>query len=92
MGDAAKRASRLLGTGSQLGISFEFFPPKTEAMEQKLWESIERLAPLSPTFRLGHLRGGRLDPRAHPCDGRPDPQGDGAQAGRASHLRCGHLQ
>ena len=31
-------------------VSFEFFPPQTEAMEQTLWRSIERLAALSPRF------------------------------------------
>jgi methylenetetrahydrofolate reductase (NADPH) len=31
-------------------ISFEFFPPKTEEMEQNLWGVINRLAPLSPNF------------------------------------------
>src|SRR6476620_7208129 len=31
-------------------ISFEFFPPKTEEMERSLWETINRLAPLSPNF------------------------------------------
>ncbi len=31
-------------------VSFEFFPPKTEAMEQTLWQSIQRLAPLRPRF------------------------------------------
>ena len=31
-------------------VSFEFFPPKGEAMEQTLWESVERLAPLQPRF------------------------------------------
>lgn len=31
-------------------VSFEFFPPKDEAMEQMLWESVERLAPLQPRF------------------------------------------
>ena len=31
-------------------VSFEFFPPNTEAMEQTLWSSIERLAPLEPRF------------------------------------------
>lgn len=31
-------------------VSFEFFPPNDEAMEQTLWKSIERLAPLSPRF------------------------------------------
>jgi len=40
----ANRPSRLLGTDSGLRVSFEFFPPKTEAMEETLWKSIERLA------------------------------------------------
>ncbi len=31
-------------------VSFEFFPPGNEKMEQTLWRSIERLAPLSPRF------------------------------------------
>jgi len=31
-------------------VSFEFFPPNTEAMEQTLWSSIERLAELDPAF------------------------------------------
>jgi methylenetetrahydrofolate reductase (NADPH) len=31
-------------------VSFEFFPPNTEKMEQTLWHSIERLAILEPRF------------------------------------------
>ncbi len=31
-------------------VSFEFFPPATEAMEQTLWQSIQRLSVLSPHF------------------------------------------
>lgn len=31
-------------------VSFEFFPPATEAMEQTLWQSIQRLAVLQPHF------------------------------------------
>lgn len=31
-------------------VSFEFFPPNTEEMQQTLWQSIERLAPLDPRF------------------------------------------
>lgn len=34
----------------RVNVSFEFFPPKTAAMEQTLWQSIERLAPLAPAF------------------------------------------
>ena len=31
-------------------VSFEFFPPNTEAMEETLWSSIERLSVLKPRF------------------------------------------
>src|SRR3712207_7674423 len=33
-----------------LSVSFEFFPPKTEKMEQSLWQAIRKLAPLQPEF------------------------------------------
>ncbi|MEO0386117.1 MAG: methylenetetrahydrofolate reductase [NAD(P)H] [Pseudomonadota bacterium] len=32
------------------GLSFEFFPPKTPAAAAQLWRSVERLAPLSPSY------------------------------------------
>jgi methylenetetrahydrofolate reductase (NADPH) len=38
-----------LGDGP-VRVSFEFFPPNDEAMEQTLWASLQRLAPLSPHF------------------------------------------
>jgi methylenetetrahydrofolate reductase (NADPH) len=31
-------------------VSFEFFPPGDEAMAQQLWQSVQRLAPLHPSF------------------------------------------
>ena len=37
-------------TKSPPAVSFEFFPPNTEAMDATLWESIERLADLEPQF------------------------------------------
>jgi len=33
-----------------VAVSFEFFPPNTPQMEETLWSSIERLAPLKPRF------------------------------------------
>jgi methylenetetrahydrofolate reductase (NADPH) len=38
------------GTSEPLTVSFEFFPPGSEAMEKTLWASIQRLAPLAPSF------------------------------------------
>ena len=33
-----------------IAVTFEFFPPNSEAMEQTLWNSIEKLAVLRPRF------------------------------------------
>jgi len=35
---------------SSIKVSFEFFPPKDEAAEEKLWQAIKRLEPLQPSF------------------------------------------
>jgi methylenetetrahydrofolate reductase (NADPH) len=40
----------LIRLSRPVAVSFEFFPPKDEAMEKTLWSSIERLAPLKPRF------------------------------------------
>ena len=37
-------------TDTRIDVSFEFFPPNTEAMEKTLWRSIEHLAVLKPRF------------------------------------------
>lgn len=42
--------SRRSDIGQNLKVSFEFFPPKSEEMEQRLWETVTRLAPLKPEF------------------------------------------
>ncbi|QIZ77954.1 methylenetetrahydrofolate reductase [Ferrimonas lipolytica] len=39
-----------LSSLKDINVSFEFFPPNSETMEQTLWQSIERLAPLKPKF------------------------------------------
>lgn len=60
------RISRNTRDASRLDVSFEFFPPKDEAMEKVLWESIERLAPLSPDFvSVTYGAGGSTRERTH---------------------------
>src|SRR4051794_16488831 len=43
------RIDQLLGTGKP-AVSFEFFPPKTEAGFKLLYEAIEDLRPLKPSY------------------------------------------
>ncbi|HZY67300.1 MAG TPA: methylenetetrahydrofolate reductase, partial [Devosia sp.] len=45
------RASRQFGDSRPPHlVSFEFFPPKTDAMEERFWDSVGKLAPLHPHF------------------------------------------
>ena len=64
--EALPRQSRMIGSESRLSVSFEFSPPKTEQMEETLWRSIERLAPLSPSFvSVTYGAGGSTRERTH---------------------------
>src|SRR5690606_32762465 len=44
------RFSRRPDIGEKIRVSFEFFPPKSEEMERRLWETVQRLEPLDPRF------------------------------------------
>jgi methylenetetrahydrofolate reductase (NADPH) len=47
-------------------VSFEFFPPKTDQMEEKLWESVTRLQWLTPRFvSVTYGAGGSTRERTH---------------------------
>lgn len=59
------RKSRFLGSGD-IDVSFEFFPPKTAAMEETLWRAIRRLEPLHPNFvSVTYGAGGSTRERTH---------------------------
>jgi methylenetetrahydrofolate reductase (NADPH) len=56
---------RILGRGA-IDVSFEFFPPKTAAMEETLWRSIRRLEPLRPRYvSVTYGAGGSTRERTH---------------------------
>jgi methylenetetrahydrofolate reductase (NADPH) len=49
-----------------IGVSFEFFPPKTEKMAETLWQSVQMLAPLEPNFvSVTYGAGGSTRERTH---------------------------
>ena len=54
------------GISGDAEISFEFFPPKTEKMEEQLWESVQTLEPLGPRFvSVTYGAGGSTRERTH---------------------------
>ena len=65
-------------------VSFEFFPPKSEAMADRLWETVERLEPMTPNFvSVTYGAGGSTRERTHDTVRRIAQQ---------THLRpAGHL-
>ncbi len=47
-------------------VSFEFFPPKSDAMEETLWATIKKLEPLEPDFvSVTYGAGGSTRERTH---------------------------
>jgi methylenetetrahydrofolate reductase (NADPH) len=49
-----------------VAVSFEFFPPRTEKMEERLWDSVQTLAPLAPRFvSVTYGAGGTTRERTH---------------------------
>jgi len=67
-------------------LSFEFFPPRTEALEQQLWTCIHRLAPLGPRFvSVTYGAGGTTHVRTHATVARIVRE---TELTPAAHLTC----
>ena len=69
-----------------IAVSFEFFPPKTDAMAETLWQSIKTLAPLRPRFvSVTYVAGGSTRERTHATVDRIIRETDLTPA---AHLTC----
>jgi methylenetetrahydrofolate reductase (NADH) len=67
-------------------VSFEFFPPKSDALEVQLWEAIGKLAPLNPAFvSVTYGAGGSTRERTHRTVARIVNE---TQLKPAAHLTC----
>ena len=70
----------------RLAVSFEFSPPRTDAAEQTLWETVKRLTPLHPSFfSVTYGAGGSTRQRTHDTVARLKSE-TGIDA--AAHLTC----
>ena len=82
-GPIARMAAR---EANSLKVSFEFFPPKTEKMQDTLWASIKKLEPLSPDFvSVTYGAGGSTRQRTHDTVARIARESTLAPA---AHLTC----
>jgi hypothetical protein len=67
-------------------VSFEFFPPKTDALMAQLWDVVETLAPLQPEFvSVTYGAGGSTRDRTHDTVARIIRE---ARLPAAAHLTC----
>lgn len=70
----------------ELNVSFEFFPPKTDEMENKLWDAVSTLRNLKPNFvSVTYGAGGSTRERTHHTIKRIIDETD---LKPASHLTC----
>ena len=69
-----------------IGVSFEFFPPKTEKMEAQLWDTFRTLEPLAPSFvSVTYGAGGSTRERTHATVARIAAE---SAIAPAAHLTC----
>jgi methylenetetrahydrofolate reductase (NADPH) len=74
------------GLPGDIRVSFEFFPPKTDAMMTQLWDAVTTLAPLAPEFvSVTYGAGGSTRDRTHDTVARIISE---AKLPAAAHLTC----
>ena len=67
-------------------VSFEFFPPKSDEMAEKLWQAVQRLEPLEPAFvSVTYGAGGGTRTRTHATVRRIKAE---TRLQAAAHLTC----
>ena len=72
--------------GGDLAVSFEFFPPKNEAMDAQLWNAVRTLEPLGPRFvSVTYGAGGSTRERTHATVARIQRE---TSLAAAAHLTC----
>lgn len=82
----SRMEQRLSIGGALPDVSFEFFPPRSEAMERTLWQTVERLAPLRPRFMsVTYGAGGSTRERTHAIVARIQNE---VGVAAAAHLTC----
>ncbi len=74
------------GLPGDFAVSFEFFPPKSEKMEAQLWDAVQQLKPLGPSFvSVTYGAGGSTRERTHSTVSRIIAEAD---LPAAAHLTC----
>jgi len=85
-GIAQWREPLFADVAGDIGVSFEFFPPKTEKMEETLWASVKTLEPLQPRFvSVTYGAGGSTRERTHNTVVRIEQE---TSLNAAAHLTC----
>jgi methylenetetrahydrofolate reductase (NADH) len=82
----ARRAPLFADLAGDAEVSFEFFPPKTEKMEEALWETVKTLEPFGPRFvSVTYGAGGTTRERTHATVARIQRE---TPIAAAAHLTC----
>ncbi len=82
----ALKAPLYADVAGDIEVSFEFFPPKTEKMEEQLWDAVRTLEPLAPSFvSVTYGAGGSTRERTHATVARIQRE---TSLAAAAHLTC----